>query len=78
MTTQADRKGLHYAPMAFTEQSVVMLSSLQSSLRAAQVNSRERRRAPAGLRQQSEIGNRKTSLLPPLPPLKYREEILRK
>ena len=38
MTSKEDRKGLRYAPMAFTEQGVAMLSSVLNSRRAIQVN----------------------------------------
>ena len=38
MTSKEDRKGLRYAPMAFTEQGVAMLSSVLHSPRAVQVN----------------------------------------
>ena len=38
VTSNADRKGLRYAPMAFTEQGVAMLSSVLRSKRAIQVN----------------------------------------
>ncbi len=38
VTSTADRKGLRYAPMAFTEQGVAMLSSVLSSKRAISVN----------------------------------------
>lgn len=38
VTSKADRKGLRYAPMAFTEQGVAMLSSVLKSPRAAEVN----------------------------------------
>lgn len=38
VTSKADRMGLRYPPMAFTEQGVAMLSSVLSSERAAQVN----------------------------------------
>ena len=38
MTSKEDRKGLRYAPMAFTEQGVAMLSSVLNSKRAIQVN----------------------------------------
>ena len=38
VTSKADRMGLRYAPMAFTEQGVAMLSTVLSSPRAIQVN----------------------------------------
>ena len=38
MTSKEDRQGLRYAPMAFTEQGVAMLSSVLKSQRAVQVN----------------------------------------
>jgi hypothetical protein len=38
VTSTADRKGLRYAPMAFTEQGVAMLSSVLHSKRAIAVN----------------------------------------
>jgi hypothetical protein len=38
VTSKEDRKGLRYAPMAFTEQGVAMLSSVLNSSRAVQVN----------------------------------------
>lgn len=38
VTSKADRKGLRYAPMAFTEQGVAMLSSVLNSERAILVN----------------------------------------
>ena len=38
VTSKGDRKGLRYAPMAFTEQGVAMLSSVLKSDRAVQVN----------------------------------------
>lgn len=38
VTSKADRKGLRYPPMAFTEQGVAMLSSVLNSPRAVQVN----------------------------------------
>ena len=38
MISNADRKGLRYAPMAFTEQGVAMLSSVLRSKRAVLVN----------------------------------------
>ena len=38
VTSKADRKGLRYAPMAFTEQGVAMLSSVLHSKKAIQVN----------------------------------------
>lgn len=38
MTSKADRQGLRYAPMAFTEQGVAMLSSVLNSDRAVRVN----------------------------------------
>ncbi len=34
MPSKADRKGLRYAPLAFTEQGVAMLSSVLNSERA--------------------------------------------
>ena len=37
-TSNSDRMGLRYAPMAFTEQGVAMLSSVLNSPRAVQVN----------------------------------------
>lgn len=37
-TSNADRKGLRYAPMAFTEHGILMLSSVLNSKRAVQVN----------------------------------------
>jgi len=37
-TSNSDRMGLRYAPMAFTEQGVAMLSSVLNSSRAVQVN----------------------------------------
>jgi len=37
-TSNADKMGLRYAPMAFTEQGVAMLSSVLNSARAIQVN----------------------------------------
>jgi len=37
-TSNADKIGLRYAPMAFTEQGVAMLSSVLNSARAIQVN----------------------------------------
>jgi len=37
-TSNADKMGLRYAPMAFTEQGVAMLSSVLNSRRAIQVN----------------------------------------
>ena len=37
-TSNADKMGLRYAPMAFTEQGVAMLSSVLNSKRAIQVN----------------------------------------
>ena len=38
VTSKADRKGLRYAPMAFTEHGILMLSSVLKSQRAVQVN----------------------------------------
>lgn len=38
VTSNADQKGLRYAPMAFTEQGVAMLSSVLRSKRAIAVN----------------------------------------
>lgn len=38
VTSKADRLGLRYAPMAFTEQGIAMLSSVLNSERAIQVN----------------------------------------
>lgn len=38
VTSKEDRQGLRYAPMAFTEQGVAMLSSILNSPRAVQVN----------------------------------------
>jgi hypothetical protein len=38
VTSDEDRKGLRYAPMAFTEQGVAMLSSVLNSPCAVQVN----------------------------------------
>jgi hypothetical protein len=38
VTSRGDRMGLRYAPMAFTEQGVAMLSSVLRSRRAVQVN----------------------------------------
>jgi len=38
VTSKGDRMGLRYAPMAFTEQGVAMLSSVLRSKRAVQVN----------------------------------------
>jgi len=38
VTSKADRMGLRYPPMAFTEQGVAMLSSVLNSERAIQVN----------------------------------------
>ena len=38
VTSKADKMGLRYPPMAFTEQGVAMLSSVLRSKRAAQVN----------------------------------------
>lgn len=38
VTSEADRKGLRYAPMAFTEQGVAMLSTVLRSKRAITVN----------------------------------------
>jgi len=38
VTSKADRKGLRYPPMAFTEQGVAMLSSVLGSERAIHVN----------------------------------------
>ena len=37
-TSNQDRKGLRYAPMAFTEHGILMLSSVLNSKRAVQVN----------------------------------------
>jgi len=37
-TSKEDRKGLRYAPMAFTEHGILMLSSILKSQRAVQVN----------------------------------------
>jgi len=37
-TSNGDKMGLRYAPMAFTEQGVAMLSSVLNSKRAIQVN----------------------------------------
>jgi hypothetical protein len=37
-TSKADRMGMRYAPMAFTEQGIAMLSSVLNSERAIQVN----------------------------------------
>jgi ORF6N domain-containing protein len=37
-TSKEDRKGLRYAPMAFTEHGILMLSSVLGSKRAVQVN----------------------------------------
>ena len=39
VTSNRDKMGLRYRPMAFTEQGVVMLSSVLNSERAIQVNS---------------------------------------
>ena len=38
MTSNSDKMGLRYAPMAFTEQGVAMLSSVVNSPRAIEVN----------------------------------------
>jgi len=38
VTSNSDRKGLRYSPMAFTEQGVAMLSSVLNSPRAIEVN----------------------------------------
>ena len=38
VTSNADRKGVRYPPMAFTEQGVAMLSSVLNSQRTVQVN----------------------------------------
>ena len=38
MTSNGDRMGLRYSPMAFTEQGVAMLSSVLNSERAVEVN----------------------------------------
>lgn len=38
VTSDSDRMGLRYPPMAFTEQGVAMLSSVLNSFRAIQVN----------------------------------------
>jgi hypothetical protein len=38
VTSKEDRKGLRYAPMAFTEHGILMLSSVLKSERAIQVN----------------------------------------
>jgi hypothetical protein len=38
VTSKADRMGLRYAPMAFTEQGIAMLSSVLNSERAIRVN----------------------------------------
>ena len=38
VTSKADQKGLRYAPMAFTEHGILMLSSVLNSDRAIQVN----------------------------------------
>ena len=38
MTSKGDRKGLRYAPFAFTEHGILMLSSVLTSERAIQVN----------------------------------------
>ncbi len=40
VTSNSDKMGLRYPPMAFTEQGVAMLSSVLNSKRAIQVNSR--------------------------------------
>ena len=37
-TSNADRRGLRYPPMAFTEHGILMLSSVLNSKRAVQVN----------------------------------------
>lgn len=38
VTSKADRKGLRYSPMAFTEHGILMLSSVLNSQRAVHVN----------------------------------------
>jgi len=38
VTSKADRQGLRYAPMAFTEHGILMLSSVLNSKRAISVN----------------------------------------
>ena len=38
VTSKADRKGLRYPPMAFTEHGILMLSSILNSKRAIHVN----------------------------------------
>jgi hypothetical protein len=38
VTSNADRIGLRYSPMAFTEHGILMLSSVLNSTRAVQVN----------------------------------------
>ena len=38
VTSKADRKGLRYAPMAFTEHGILMLSTVLNSERAIRVN----------------------------------------
>ena len=38
VTSNADRKGLRYAPMAFTEHGILMLSTVLNSERAVRVN----------------------------------------
>jgi len=38
VTSNSDKMGLRYAPLAFTEQGVAMLSSVLNSERAVQVN----------------------------------------
>lgn len=38
VTSKADRKGLRYAPMAFTEHGILMLSTVLTSERAIRVN----------------------------------------
>jgi len=38
VTSNADRKGLRYAPMAFTEHGILMLSSVLNSKRAIRAN----------------------------------------
>lgn len=38
MTSKSDQKGLRYAPMAFTEHGILMLSSVLQSEQAIQVN----------------------------------------
>jgi len=38
VTSKADRKGLRYPPMAFTEHGILMLSSVLNCERAIQVN----------------------------------------